>query len=401
MPSRRMIAGAGRSRGRSPYTAAAIALAFIACQGTSGPTTPEQAQELLRSAIDAHGGSAALAPLDNVRMVSQGRFGGVVQIRRTVHYRAPNTWAMTVEFPDGGVMRFGVSGDRCWRSERHLTTECSDGDRSENALIGALFTAPLLHHIDPAAVEPAGTVAVHGKRYPAVRAGRLTLAFDPVSHRVTQARVDDRVETFSDYRRVGNALIPGARVITRGGATDIEETWTEIVPGGADPEALRVPELPHEGLTVDLVDPPRPVAWVEVADLGNLRGTIARLDEFVVAHGRRVSHSDGVVLTAPHDGDTAAWRVAIAVEGGEPLLPTVENGVHLETWPATRVVGSFYRGDPLYIEGWRAAVRSALRERGVEPADGARWQVLFPLDALDHPAAEQLSFVRIPVGTTN
>jgi hypothetical protein len=155
-----------RSPRRGPRViAAALATVLAACQSASGPATADEARALLRAAIEAHGGRSALAQLDDVRIVSIGRFKGQLPFRRTLNYQAPDTWSMAIEFSgrdamrfDGGTMRFGVAGDRCWRTERHLTALCSESDRRENARIAALQNARMLHRIDAADVQLAGTV---------------------------------------------------------------------------------------------------------------------------------------------------------------------------------------------------------------------------------------------------
>jgi hypothetical protein len=388
-------------RRRSAPVAVAVILAAVlgACHSASGPTTADDARALLRSAIEAHGGPAALAQLDNLRVVSNGRFKGTVPFRRTIDYRVPDAWSMTIDFSSGAQLRIGVTGDRCWRSERHLTALCSETDRQEDLRIADLHNARLLHRINEADVQPAGTVDVDGRRCPAIRVRDVLLAFDPLSHRLIQIRLDDRTDTLSDYRSVAGALVATHRVLRIGGELDVDETWTEIVPGGADPEALRMPALPDDGVVVDFMDPVRPVAWTEVDDpQRSVSAAVARLDGFIRARGRNVSASDGVIVTVPDaaDGGTG-WRVAVGVEAGTPLADVSENRLRMETWPAVRVLGVFHRGDPLQIEEPRAILTDRMRQGGLVPSDGARYQILFPRDDIDRPATERLSFVRIAV----
>lgn len=381
---------------RAALVAAALAVLVGACQRATGPTTADEARALLSAAIEAQGGRAALSQLDDVRIVSQGRFKDSLPFRRTIHYRAADTWSMAIEFSGGALMRFGVAGDRCWRSDRHLSLICAPGDLAENARIAALHNARLLHRIDPAAVQPAGIVDVDGRACPAIRVADLVLAFDPVSHRLAQVRLGQRIDTLSDYREVGAVMVAAHRRLTIDGETDVDETWTEVVPGGADPEALRVPEPPRDGLIVDQTEAPRPVAWMDVDDAApDLRAAVARLDAFVQAQGRKVSVADGVILATAGEGEGGPWRVAVGVEGDAPRTAKAEDGLHLETWPAARFVGVFHRGDPLRSEPQRAAVREVMRARGLVSLEGARWQILFPRDELERPPDERMSFVCI------
>ncbi len=379
----------------------AVALVSVlgTCHSMSGPTTADEARALVRSAIEAHGGRAALAQLDNLHIVSNGRFKGTVPFRRTVDTRSPDTWSMTIEFAGGPQMRLDVAGDRCWRSERHLTALCSESERRENGRIAALLNARLLHRINESQVQPAGTINVDGRDCPAIRVGDVLLAFDPLSHLLAQVRLEDCVDTLSDYRTVGGALVAAHRVLKIGGELDVEDTWTEIVPGGADSGSLPFPDLPHDGQTVDQVDAERPVAWLQVEGIPHdVRALVGELDAFIRARGRSVSDSDGVILTAPDDSTPGTvWQLAVGVEGGEALVNTVEDRLHLETWPAVRILGVFYRGDPLDTEDKRATLRAYMREHGLAPSNGARWQILFPREDVDKPPAERLSFLRIAV----
>jgi hypothetical protein len=344
-----------------------------------------------------------MAQLDNVRTVSTGRYKGRVPFRRTVHYVASDTWSMNIEFSisdsqrfDGPMMRFGVAGDRCWRTERHLAAL---DDCREDTRIAALYGARLLHHLDEAAARPAGAVLVAGRTCPAIAVDGTVLIFDPLSHLLVQVRLEDRVDTLSDYRNVGGAQVAARRVLTIGGHPDADETSTETVPGGADPKAVRVPELPRDGLTLYDTDAPRPVAWTEVNDPErDVPAAIAGLDAFIRRRGRNVSDSDGIILTAPNDtAGGERWRVAVGVEAGEPLADAREGGLHMGTWPAVRFVGIFHRGDPLHTAEHRAVMSSFMHERTLAPTDDARWQILFQRGELERAPAERMSFLRIAV----
>src|SRR5262249_31529787 len=198
--------GTSMRRQRSVPGVVAVMLVLGACHPASGPTTAEEGRTLLRSAIEAHGGRAALAQLDNLRIVSNGQFKGTLPFRRITNFR-PDSWSMAIDFLGGAGLQIGVAGDRCWRRERHLTALCSESDRQEDRRLAALHNARMLHRINEADVQPAGAVDVDGRSCPAIRVGDVLLAFDPDSHRLVQVQLEDRIDTLSDYRDVGGALV--------------------------------------------------------------------------------------------------------------------------------------------------------------------------------------------------
>jgi hypothetical protein len=317
-------------------------------------------------------------------------------MRRTVDYRAPD-WAMTIEVGGVQTMRFGVSGNQCWRSDRHLVALCSESDRQEMPRIAALQRARLLHDIDPNQVQPAGTVRVEGRDYPAIRTPDLLLAFEPSSHLLAQIRLEDRIDTLSEYKRIGTAQLAMQRVLTVAGAPDVDERWAEVIPGGADPRLLLPPELPQDGLIIDHIDAPRVVAWSEISDpRQEIPAAIARLDAFVRAKGHNLNQSDGLVLTPPNDQSTL-WRIAVGIEANTPIHSTVDGAVHIETWPPTRVLGIFHQGDILASDEKREVLRRVLRERSLATFGNGAWQIVVQRQQLDHRKAEQMSFLRIAV----
>jgi hypothetical protein len=253
---------------------------------------------------------------------------------------------------------------------------------------------------------------VGGAAAPAARVGDLVLAFDPVTHLLVQARYDEGwVESFTDYRLVAGAQLATRRTLTIDGQPDIDETSETIVPGGADDEGLRAPPPMDEGVAVDEVDPERIVAWMEVADLDlKAREAVDLLTKFAESKGLRTSSSDGIIVTelAGVDLSTKArtaqptarrerWQVAISLEAGAPIAPLTEGAVHVESWPAARVVGIFHRGDPRATTDVRAAVQRHMDQAGVVAAPQARWQVLYPPGSDAEPVASRLALVRLAV----
>lgn len=380
----------GRER-RDQCIAALMALALVGCRG--GPVQDPAA--LLQAAVAAHGGAEKLAQLDDLKVVSDVMFKGQMAMRRTVHWRGARTWAMALDNNGRVVMRLGLADGQCWTKDHHLVASCS-GDEGELGRIAALFEARLLHHFDPSMVSPADPVNVNGVVSPALRAGKLVLVFDPTSHLLVQIHLENRIDTLSDYRSIGGAMIAAHRVLTIGGELDVDETWVQIEPGGADGDALRPPELPRAGLVIQEDDLPRSVSWMEIDEPGrDAQQAVATLDEFTRSQGRRPSMSEGVILIPPAEPGQR-WRIAVGVEATH-LSPIEVQGLHMEEWPAIRFLGIFAQGDSAAVNAQRAEVQRLLQERNLLPAVGAQWQILLPRDALDRPPAERLSLIRIAV----
>jgi hypothetical protein len=372
-------------------------MGFVCVQCSDGQRSDPVA--LLDAAITAHGGRDRLAQLDDLRVVSEAHFKGTLPMRRTVHWRGAGTWAMALEVDGKVVMRVGMSEGRCWKKDRHLVSECSPIDAQELRRIALLFDARLLHHVDRSAVAPSPAIEIEGVSSPALRAGDLVLVFDPASHRLVQVRLEDRIDTLSDYRDVGGALIAARRVLTIAGKLDIDETWTQIEPGRADAEAIRSPQLPRAGLVIDETDLPRPVAWMEVDDPERDAPAASKmLDDFVREQGRRPGYADGLILMPPENTASAGrWQLAVGVEATTPLVPTAQAGLHLDVLPEMRFLGIFLNGDTPAIVTQRDQLQRLLEERNLRPAAGARWQILLPRDALGRAPAERLSLLRIAV----
>jgi hypothetical protein len=361
--------------------------------------------------VAAHGGRQNLVHLENLKVVSKGRFKNRVDFWRTLLFRAPATWSMRIDGLGGNAMAFGVDGDRCWRKARQFVSPCSPADRQEYRRITDVLDAQLLQ-LDGRDLTSAGTVLVDGSAAPALRAGDLLLVFDPVTHLLVQARYDEGwVESFTDYRLVAGAQIAARRTLTIDGQPDIDETSETIVPGGADDAGLRAPPLMDEGVTVDEVDPERTVAWMEVTDLElKAREAVDLLTKFAESKALRTSSSDGIIVTemagAPPATNTRTaqptprrerWQVAISLEAGAPMAPLTEGAIHLESWPAARVVGVFRRGDPHATTDARAAVQRHMDQAGLVAAPQGRWQLLYPPGSDAEPFASRLALLRVAV----
>ena len=398
-----MTARRGRGARLATLALAAAAIVLLAAGYTRGSASDPRA--LLDAAIAAHGGREALARFDDFRVVSDVAFKGQPGFVRTLNFRAPATWSMQVSVNGVPAMSFGVDAERCWREHRAVVGECSPpGVRHEYTLITAVLRARFLRGLDTLALEPAESVAIDGVEAPALRAGELLLVFDPATHRLVQIRYDRGwIEDFSDFRVVSGALVAMRRRLTIGGVPDVDETWREVVPGGADPMRLRPPEPAREGGWVNAVDPERWVAWMEVSDLERgVSEAVAKLDAFAAARGVKISASDGVVFTESTvaGGDRsqhASWHLAIGLEAPADQTPVDAGDVHVERWPPTHIAGIYVRGDPRSAATARRAVERRAAESNLVPAPGARWQLLCSREALTVPLADRLSLLRIAI----
>jgi len=376
-----------------PVIAAALATVFTGCQGTAGPTG--DARALLRAAIEAHGGRDRLARFDDFRIVADVQFKGAARMRRTLDYAGADHWAMQLDGPGGRAYRMWIDGVHCWQETRHRVEPCPAG-AEENALMGVEDNAWVLRRIDERAVQPADAVRDGPRLLPAIRAADLVLVFDAESHRLVQVRRGEGINVLSDFRNVEGAWIAARRVLTLAGKPDLEETLTEILPGGGDTDALRVPASPADGTVIEGMDAERTLAWMEVDDpVADASGAVQRLDAFVRRHGRNPTCSDGLIwITPDSDGKPSArWRLGVGVEVGAPLASVEEGGLHLDTWPATRVLGIFHRGDIHGVAAQRARLEQVLQTRGHTPAPGTPLQITASRDVLDQPPDQWMLLV--------
>lgn len=331
-------------------------------------------------------------------MVSQGRFKGSADFRRTVDYRDADNWRMEVTGAMGGL-RMGVDGGRCWKQDRYRVEACAQGERREMAHIAIDHNAWMLLRVDESTVQPAASIRIGLGQYPALRADDVTLVFDPQSHYLAQTQRGNRIESLSEFRTVDGVVLATRRVITIDGQLDIDEAWSTILPGGADARALRAPEAPTDGLILDHTDAPRTVAWTTLQDAAaNPVDVVQQLDAFIRGQQRYPSHSDGLIWTLPgsdSSGDT--WQLAVGVEAGAALTTHREGASRLDTWPATPVLGIFHRGTFESAQQQQDRLMQIVRERGRAPAPGARVQLLAPRSVMDAPTTPVLWFVRIAV----
>lgn len=361
---------------------------------------PGEPAEVLARAIQAHGGREALSRLDNLRVESEVLYKGQLRLQRTIDWQGPENWSMTLRGAGGLRMRLGMAAGECWRQNQYLAVPCTESDRLEHQRIAALHRARLLHRIEPEALRPARSMMVDGRYCPAIQAGETTLVFDPQTHRLAQIRLEDRVDRLSEYREVQGAMVAAHRVLTIAGALDVEETWREILPGGADAAALQAPELPRPGLVIQDTDPARPVASMSVEDPDrDIQAAIDQLDAFIRRQGFQPSASDAVILTAPDTGAPAgdSWRVSVIVEANRRISPVEERGLVLDERPDISFLGMFERGDVAQVYAHAPEVTRRLEERNRTPASGAGWEILVSRDALREAPADRLSLLRIGV----
>jgi hypothetical protein len=371
-------------------------LAFLcACENQQDPHV------LVAAAIEAHGGRERLARLDNVKVVGRGRFKGQVEMTGTVSFVAPVTWAVDARLRGRSAMRFGMDAERCWRKDRQFVKECSPEDEREYRRFGEVLRFRLLHGLDDRPLLPARYRQVGGMRAPAVRAGAITLAFDPESHRLVETSWGEWSERYSNFVSVGGALIAAARTVFVKGELDVEETWEEILAGQADLELLHPPPPARDGQTLDDVDAERWVATAKIADLeADLARTIGSLDESAREHGRELSASDGLVLTEFFEERSKAvqWEISIGLEPTRAAPASSSSpSVRFEHWPEARFVGVFHRGDPRAGVEKRALVLKLMEERGLAPAAGSRWQFVHTRESLADPLASRMFLLRLAV----
>jgi hypothetical protein len=379
--------------------AAGVLLAMLMVS-SSACRDGQDARNLVQAAIEAHGGRERLAALDNVKVLGRGRFKGQLETTGTISFVAPATWAVEARLHGNAAMRFGMDGGRCWRRDRQFVSDCS-GDDAEYRRWGEVFRLRLLRGLDQDSVSAAGERDVGGTKAPAVRIGELTLAFDPVSHRLIEISSGNWREVYSDFRDVNGALVAAGRTFFIDGQLDAEETWDEILPGQADLAFLHPPAAPKDGDPLDEVDAER---WVLTTAIENpaadLAKTVGSLDDVAQAQGQKVSASEGFVLTEPSSqgGANRPWDVSIGLERTSGALPSAPNpSFRFEHWPERRFLGVFHLGDPRNRDRKIARLQELMEQKRLEPVPGSAWQFVCRRDSLQVAPAERLCLLRSAV----
>ncbi|HEY8430153.1 MAG TPA: hypothetical protein VIL20_17350 [Sandaracinaceae bacterium] len=374
-----------------------FALALLAC----GPSESDPA-ELWRAAVAAHGGAEALSRLDDLRVSSRVSFRGQMELERTLHFRAPDRFSMTIAHEGRAAMSFGLAGERCWEQHRMFVLPCRRGSVAGHRRIAEVLRARFLHGLDPAALAPAGTISDGGRELPAVRAGELRLGFDPESHLLVRIEYEEPdglwVETYSDFVERAGARVARRRELAIAGELDVTETWNEIVPGGADPNALVPPETPELGSIFDGEDAARTVLVASVVALeppreGEDRLASARrqLEALARSRGLRASGTDGLLVRFAEDGE----EVALTLDAAPGASDGPAGPARIATWPGGRYVGVWVREQNARVSG--PALDEAVRARGYEPQRGARSEFLLAPGAESRPPAERIGLLRLAV----
>lgn len=385
---------------------AALTAILVACGSSSPPSAAgNDPAELLRLAIEAHGGAAALAELDDLRVASSIVFGEGVRLERSLHFHAPSSLAMTISQDGHEGMAFGLDGDRCWRRARAFVLACEPSDVADHRRILGVLEARLLHRIDPARATGAGTVRVGDVDAPAIRIGSLRLAFDPVAHHLLAIDYVDReqhhVEIYSELVGVGRARFASHRVLTIDGEPDVSETWTEIVPGGSDAAAFAAGVAPTPGAIFDGDDPARPVVWVEVDRIADR----ARPGEDRLALGHRellAFASEHSMRESGNEGPIVFWvdgveHIAITLEETREFASVDEGLFHVTTWPAAWYAGTWMRGAPDDADAASERLAQLATEQGHRRAEGAPVELLLEPGAQHQPEDERFGLLRVAV----
>jgi len=351
--------------------------------------------------IDAHGGRDRIAALGNVRIVLTARFREQIGLRGTLHWAGLQRWSVDAA-GDGGRMQFGFDGDRCWRADRHLLRTCSDDDRQNYSFYGDVVAARLAHGFDAARFVAEPGTTLDGSPAPALRSGATVYVFHPETFLVAEVRRGDAVQSLGDYRSVGGVRVAARRSLTIAGQPDIDESWDEIIPGGANEDGLRGPAPQTNGTTVTWVDPARWVAWTETDSIGAGTADVVRsLEQFAQGHGERVSFAEDLLVTAMHD--TAAppeqqrWQVAITLEPRDAAVPVVDGAIHIERWAEQRIAGLFVAGDPAAAMERVGTLQAWMNDQHVVAIPGAHWQVLRSRESLVGFTDRTLALIRIAI----
>jgi hypothetical protein len=205
------------------------------------------------------------------------------------------------------------------------------------------------------------------------------------------------VETFSELEWQSGVLLPRRRVLMHGARPDVEERVVECGPSGFDAStAVRPPPI-SEGMPVDETLPPGSTAWTLVqGGWPEIAGAARSLAELARARGHECCQPAHLILSQ-EGPDPSRWRVAVALDGLEPVPEATEGPHHLENHPESHVVGLFRRGCYDGALDTIPAVEALVRERGYVRAPGARYQVVCYRGLRGAPIRDGWALVRTAV----
>ena len=302
------------------------------------------ARALLDSAIVAHGGLDAIRAATQFTQRLEGRDHWRNQSRRVEppYDTEPATgtialdlaqsrlvWTATSAFPGGfrNANRTVIDGQRGFNANLRQRTYSTVANRGVWTQRGILYRFPhlvLLSVLDEAAsLRWLGDLTIGGDRLPAItvatpQGAQLTLGFDPSTKllRAMATMISDPLagdvpnETlFSDYRRSGQLMVPGRRVVQWGGEIMSEYSYGEPTIGVPVPDSLLAPPT---GFT----EAPPPPQTPAVKELGSgvwdVRGG--------GYHALVVAFTDHMfVMEAPGGGSAEIIARTKELAGGKPI----------------------------------------------------------------------------------
>ena len=202
----------------------------LAFAGVLAAADLPKAETLLDKYIEVTGGKAAYTKLHGQKMTGTMEFPAMGLKGKLIIYSAePDKQYFEVEFEGVGKMQEGSSGDIAWANSAMQGPRIKEGGEKAESLMRAKFNAELNWRDQYKTVETVGLETVDGKECYKVLAtpksgNPRTLWYDKTSNlmvkmsAVTETPQGDIQSdtTMSDYRKVGEVLVPHKMTIQAG-----------------------------------------------------------------------------------------------------------------------------------------------------------------------------------------
>lgn len=342
---------------------------LAACKSSPDYAEVTGPETLVEGAIEAVGGSAALAEINSYHHETEGTWMGM-PYTAVAHYRAPYDWRWEMKSDMANMTAWVLGPDHAAYHAMGGKAMALEGAMREQMLghmrvsNGALLPDRLLD--EDVVLEEVAPVMVGETSCPSVRAtfGGLdpaTYSFDPESKllkRVEFLMWDEQTGEKSpasfvveDWRDVGGVLVAHKTTMTwttAGQPAQMVESlvdlrWNDDIPD----EVLTAPEVaPTPDLTVE-DQPETDIAYhLFVGPYQDVGNGITAVHEWIAAHGGTLTGGPALIYKDPPPADLSQAKTVIhwPVAGIEATNDTVNGEVRLMRQPAFTFAYMLYEG---------------------------------------------------------
>lgn len=352
----------------------------------AAPEVPaaDTAEALLERAIAAHGGPDKLRALDHMRVEGKGTYMGAMPYTSVMRYAAPGSWDVVVDSM-GMKMVFGTDRADCWQTFGAVTFDCDEPTRAGMLQGGDAVQATHLLSLRGQAIDKADPVKVGDVLAPAVRAGEITLAFDPQTSLLVYAKYpgyEGRAgmfeEVYSDHKEVAGVKVPGHMRTSFEGDPLMDEDWVDVKIGeAAPPDAIARPAQVAAGTLVHRAEAPHAEAWTYVDTQANVAQALTDLRDFARREKLSPSLMGGVTVAPLAGSDSADGKprvfVSVALESMGDVPEKQEGSMHIGMTPAISIAGLYVLGDAEKAWAQLDVLKAYMAQNGLTPLEGSRY----------------------------